>query len=299
MTAIGDVTEKLNYLAQLVNDELEKFKKIEYTNVSGQKNVVDAMWYSLSAGGKRIRPVLVLEFCRICGGDYSSALSAACAIEMMHTFSLIHDDLPCVDNDDFRRGKPSCHKAYGEVNALLAGDALENRAFGIIAECGSLTDSQKVRLIKTLSDSTGVLGMIGGQVIDTECENDPVTEELLLEMYGMKTGALLSAACKMGCICGSGTEQQLKFADDYGKNLGLAFQIVDDILDVEGSAERFGKPIGSDAENGKTTFASLCGIENAKKYAFEFSERALSALEAFSDVDFLKELTMFLLRRDY
>lgn len=291
-------SERLLFYTELVNNELEKYRQAVFNNIGEQKNAAEAMWYSLSAGGKRIRPVLVLEFCRMCGGDDKSALPAACAIEMIHTFSLIHDDLPCMDNDDLRRGKPSCHKAYGEVDALLAGDALENLAFGVIAESESLSDMQKVRLIRTLSKATGISGMIGGQVIDTEYEGKTLPEELLLKMYGMKTGALLRAACEMGCICGGGDDEKIKSAGDYGENLGLAFQIIDDILDIAGSDEKLGKPTGSDAVNGKVTYASLNGVESSAEFASTLSEKALNALDLFEDPVFLKELTMCLLKRD-
>lgn len=291
-------SERLLFYTELVNNELEKYRQAVFNNIGEEKNAAEAMWYSMSAGGKRIRPVLVLEFCRTCGGDDKSALPAACAIEMIHTFSLIHDDLPCMDNDDLRRGKPSCHKAYGEVNALLAGDALENLAFGVIAESESLSDTQKVKLIRTLSKATGISGMIGGQVIDTEYEGKPLPEELLLKMYGMKTGALLRAACEMGCICGGGDDEKIKSAGDYGENLGLAFQIIDDILDIAGSDEKLGKPTGSDVVNGKVTYASLNGIESSAEFASTLSEKALNALDLFEDPVFLKELTMCLLKRD-
>lgn len=291
-------SERLLFYTELVNNELEKYRQAVFNNIGEQKNAAEAMWYSLSAGGKRIRPVLVLEFCRMCGGDDKSALPAACAIEMIHTFSLIHDDLPCMDNDDLRRGKPSCHKAYGEVNALLAGDALENLAFGVIAESENLSDTQKVRLIRTLSKATGISGMIGGQVIDTEYEGKPLSEELLLKMYGMKTGALLRAACEMGCICGGADNEKISSAETYGENLGLAFQIIDDILDIAGSDEKLGKPTGSDAVNGKVTYASLNGIESSSAFASTLSEKALNALDVFEDPGFLKELTICLLKRD-
>lgn len=291
-------SERLLFYTELVNNELEKYRQAEFDHIEEQKNAAEAMWYSLSAGGKRIRPALVLEFCRLCGGGQENALPAACAIEMIHTFSIIHDDLPCMDNDDFRRGKPSCHKAYGEVNALLAGDALENLAFGIIAESENLSDRQKVRLIRTLSKATGISGMIGGQVIDTEYEGNPLSGELLLKMYGMKTGALLRAACEMGCICGNADDEKIRNAGAYGENLGLAFQIIDDILDIAGSYEKLGKPTGSDAVNRKVTYASLNGIESSAAFASKLSEKALNALEAFEDTGFLKELTMCLLKRD-
>lgn len=284
-----------NYIG-IINDRLDKYKNETMQHIAEQRDVAEAMWYSLSAGGKRIRPVLVMEFCRVCGGDTKNAEAAACAIEMIHTFSLIHDDLPCMDNDDYRRGKPSCHKAYGEATALLAGDALENLAFGIIADA-VIPDSVKVRLVQTLAKAVGVNGMIGGQVIDTEYEGKNIPEEMLLRMYSMKTGALLKAACLMGCICAEADEEKMTAAIKYAENLGLAFQIIDDILDITGNEQQLGKPIGSDAANGKITYASLNGLEKSNSYAAKLTENALDSLSAFENTEFLKELTLYLLKR--
>lgn len=280
----------------IINDRLDKYKNETMQHIAEQRDVAEAMWYSLSAGGKRIRPVLVMEFCRVCGGDTKNAEAAACAIEMIHTFSLIHDDLPCMDNDDYRRGKPSCHKAYGEATALLAGDALENLAFGIIADA-VIPDSVKVRLVQTLAKAVGVNGMIGGQVIDTEYEGKNIPEEMLLRMYSMKTSALLKAACLMGCICAEADEEKMTAAIKYAENLGLAFQIIDDILDITGNEQQLGKPIGSDAANGKITYASLNGLEKSNSYAAKLTENALDSLSAFENTEFLKELTLYLLKR--
>ena len=284
-----------NYIG-IINDRLDKYKNETMQHIAEQRDVAEAMWYSLSAGGKRIRPVLVMEFCRVCGGDTKNAEAAACAIEMIHTFSLIHDDLPCMDNDDYRRGKPSCHKAYGEATALLAGDALENLAFGIIADA-VIPDSVKVRLVQTLAKAVGVNGMIGGQVIDTEYEGKNIPEEMLLRMYSMKTSALLKAACLMGCICAKADEEKMTAAIKYAENLGLAFQIIDDILDITGNEQQLGKPIGSDAANGKITYASLNGLEKSNSYAAKLTENALDSLSAFENTEFLKELTLYLLKR--
>lgn len=284
-----------NYIG-IINDRLDKYKNETMQHIAEQRDVAEAMWYSLSAGGKRIRPVLVMEFCRVCGGDTKNAAAAACAIEMIHTFSLIHDDLPCMDNDDYRRGKPSCHKAYGETTALLAGDALENLAFGIIADA-DIPDSVKVRLVQTLAKAVGVNGMIGGQVIDTEYEGKNIPEEMLLRMYSMKTSALLKASCLMGCICAEADEEKMAAAIKYAENLGLAFQIIDDILDITGNEQQLGKPIGSDAANGKITYASLNGLEKSNSYAAKLTENALDSLSAFENTEFLKELTLYLLKR--
>lgn len=289
--------EHLDELTAMTNSELERLKGNAAKNDYCKKSIVEAMWYSLSAGGKRLRPVLMLEFCRVCGGDVKSVLPSACALEMIHTFSLIHDDLPCMDDDDLRRGKPSCHKAYGEAEALLAGDALLNLAYEIISG-SSLSAEVKIAVISELSRNVGINGMIGGQVIDTAYDGE-MTGSLLLEMYGMKTGALLKSACKIGCIAANADEAKLKAAEVYAEKLGLAFQIIDDILDVSGDEKLLGKPIGSDKESGKTTYASIYGLEESRRAAEKLTKEALSELDKFGDNEFLKELTMFLLVRNY
>ncbi len=285
-----------NSFEQILADDIEvieKTIKLDYGNEFIQKNVVEAAQYALSAGGKRIRPVLVLEFCKACGGKAENAESAAAAIEMIHTFSLIHDDLPCMDNDDYRRGKPSCHKAYGEAIALLAGDLLENKAFEIISNDKLINAETKVKLISVLSRYVGEYGMIGGQVIDIENVGKPISAELMEKMDILKTGALLNAAVKMGCICADADEEKLTAAGKYADSLGMAFQIVDDILDVTGG-DGFGKPAGSDAENGKATYASVYGIEKATELAEKYTVDALDALTAFENTGFLTELTKML-----
>lgn len=275
-------------------------KQYSYKNKLGlQSSIADAMDYSLEAGGKRIRPVLVLAFCHMCGGDYKKAAAPAAAIEMIHTFSLIHDDLPCMDDDDFRRGKPSCHKKFGEACAVLAGDALAIRPFQIIAE-SDLKDKVKVKLIKEIACSSGVEGMIGGQIIDMENEQrSKISEENLRIMYALKTGMLIKTSCVMGCIVADATDEQIKNAQEYANCLGLAFQIIDDILDVTGDEEILGKPIGSDAEENKTTFVTLYGIDRAKEEAAKLTEKAMEILNKFDNNEFLKELTKYLLNRNY
>lgn len=275
-------------------------KQYSYKNKLGlQSSIADAIDYSLEAGGKRIRPVLVLAFCHMCGGDYKKAAAPAVAIEMIHTFSLIHDDLPCMDDDDFRRGKPSCHKKFGEACAVLAGDALAIRAFQIIAE-SDLKDKVKVKLIKEIACSSGVEGMIGGQIIDMENEQrSEISEENLRIMYALKTGMLIKTSCVMGCIAADATDEQIKNAQEYANCLGLAFQIIDDILDVTGDEEILGKPIGSDAEENKTTFVTLYGIDRAKEEAAKLTEKAMEILNKFDNNEFLKELTKYLLNRNY
>lgn len=282
-----------NYI-KLVEDKLYSYINGEE---SAQGRVIKAMKYSLSAGGKRIRPVLVLEFCRICGGDIEKALPIACAMEMIHTFSLIHDDLPCMDNDDLRRGKPSCHKAFDEATALLAGDALEIYPIELIA--GSELEPEKiVKIISKITHQVGVFGMIGGQQIDTENEGKPYTSQALLEMYSLKTSALLKAACCSGCIAAGADEYTIQNAAMYAEKLGLAFQIVDDILDVTGDEKVFGKPIGSDAESRKTTYVTLYGLEKAHEKAEVLTNEALEILSNWENSDFIKELTKKLLNRN-
>ena len=267
-----------------------------------QKNVILAARHSLTAGGKRLRPALVMEFCRVSGGDPESALPVACAIEMMHTFSLIHDDLPCMDNDDMRRGKPSCHKAFGEANALLAGDALAILPAQIIAEAGlkgTLPQTAALKIISLLGEQAGVFGMIGGQVIDTENEGKQLPENVILEMYRMKTGALLEFCCRAGVIAAGGDAGLQLAAGTYAKKLGLAFQIIDDILDITADEKQLGKPVGSDAESGKFTYAAVVGLDNAREEAARLTSQAVRALEPFSDREFLVGLTKLLLGRKY
>ena len=263
----------------------------------GQSSVVDAMEYSLSNGGKRLRPVLALEFARACGGDRNECLPLACAVEFIHTYSLIHDDLPCMDNDDMRRGKPSCHKQFNEETALLAGDALLTHAFDLIASC-DLESDKKCEAVSLLAQNSGVNGMLGGQVIDLIFEKSSPTVKDLLTVYRMKTGALISAACLLGCISAGADEKQMEAASQFAYSLGVAFQIQDDILDIVGDESVLGKPVGSDAENEKSTYATIVGIEKAKEDVKRLTDIAISSLDAFEDSNFLKELALSLINRD-
>ena len=264
--------------------------------------VPDAMLYSASAGGKRIRPCLTMEFCRVCGGDPMDALPFACGVEMIQTYSLIHDDLPCMDDDDLRRGKPSCHKQFDEATALLAGDGLLTLAFGALASV-QLPPERIRDAVAELSYEAGIYGMVGGQEMDLENETTGDTAHFPLETlratYEKKTCALLSAACRLGVIAAGGTDEQLKAAGEYALQMGLAFQIIDDILDVTGDAAVLGKPIGSDAENGKPTYVTVLGVEGARAEAARHTAAALQALEIFPDHDKLTGLTRGLLCRDY
>lgn len=293
------MNEQLSYYAEITEKALEKYlPQVDCL----QGSVIRAARYSLSAGGKRIRPTLVMEFCRVCGGEAEDALPIACAIEMMHTFSLIHDDLPCMDNDNMRRGKPSCHKAFGECTALLAGDALAMLPFQIIAEAAlkkRISAEAALKIISLLGERAGIFGMIGGQVIDTENEGKQLETPVLLEMYRMKTGALLDFCCRAGCIAAGTGADKLLAASVYAQKLGLAFQIKDDILDVTADEKLLGKPVGSDAQSGKHTYVSAVGLESARAEAKRLTEEAIKALDAFDDTQFLVELTEFLLERNY
>lgn len=289
--------EKLTEYAAYAEKCLEEYNVLT-AETQPQKNLIEAMNYSLSAGGKRIRPVLVMAFCEAMGADYTKAKAPACAIEMIHTFSLIHDDLPAMDNDDLRRGKPSCHKAYGEAMAILAGDALSVLPFEIIADDTELSPEQKVKIISALAKATGKSGMIGGQVIDMENEQrTDVDEANLRNMYRNKTGQLIAVSCAMGCIVAGADDEIINLAAEYGYKLGLAFQIIDDILDVTASTEELGKPVGSDEEENKTTFVTLYGVEKAREIADKITAEALECLEKTGNNSFLIGLTKNLLQR--
>ncbi|MBO5318310.1 MAG: polyprenyl synthetase family protein [Ruminococcus sp.] len=294
---MSNFKEKLSEYIAFTEENLKKYSLCPGA-VSAQENLIKAMNYSLEAGGKRIRPVLVYAFCEACGKDYRIASAPACGIEMIHTFSLIHDDLPAMDNDDFRRGKPSCHKAFDEATAILAGDALSVLPFEIIANDPVLTSEQKVNIISCLAKAVGRDGMIGGQVIDMENETrNDVDEANLRNMYKHKTGELIAVSCMMGCICSGADSKTVEAAAEYGYRLGLAFQIIDDILDVTSTTEELGKPVGSDSEENKTTFVTLYGVEKAQEIAGNITGEAMSLLEKFGNNDFLRELTEMLLCR--
>ena len=262
--------------------------------------VCNAMRYSLEGGGKRIRPVLMLESCRLCGGTPEDALDFACALEMIHTYSLIHDDLPCMDNDDMRRGKPSCHIAFGEATAVLAGDALLTEAFHAAAASAFATKhpDRAVAAIALLAELAGACGMVGGQTIDLESEGQQISLERLRLMDKLKTGALMKAACAVGAVLAGATKAQRAALEAYADNLGQAFQITDDILDVTGDSQTLGKPVGSDNEQNKSTYVSLLGLDAAKEKAADCTAQALWALAVFGDdADFLRQIAERLLKR--
>lgn len=255
-----------------------------------------AMAYSLLSGGKRIRPALVLEVCRLFGGETERALPFACGLEMVHTYSLIHDDLPCMDDDDFRRGKPTNHKVYGEATAVLAGDALLTTAFGVLAQA-ELSPEQIGRGIACLAQAAGPDGMVGGQVLDLQGEGKQLTYEEVVQIESLKTGCMIEAAARLGAIAAGSTPEEEEAAASYARKLGLAFQIRDDVLDVLGDAEEFGKPIGSDQENEKSTFVALKGVPACEKRIEELTEEAVAALAHYPGSEFLCGLARFLAER--
>ena len=276
---------------------VEDYLKEHYDalNDQPQKLLFDAMQYSLMAGGKRIRPILAFEFCRVCGRDWKNAAPFAAAIEMIHTYSLIHDDLPCMDNDDYRRGRLTNHKVYGEGMAVLAGDALLTDAFGIAASAQLPNPGDMATAIGVLSECAGSLGMVGGQVLDIMSEERELTEQEVLDIQNRKTGCLISAACALGVIAGGGSEKQYDAACQFAAGLGLAFQIRDDMLDVIGTQEELGKATGVDTQ--KNTFVKLYGLERCGELVATYTNYAIEALNAFSDTSFLEALAKSLTER--
>jgi geranylgeranyl diphosphate synthase type II len=267
-------------------------KLSEYFKPSGLSydGLLESMHYSLTAGGKRIRPMLVLEFCRISGGNIEKTLPVACAIEMLHTYSLIHDDLPCMDNDALRRGKPTNHVVYGECTATLAGDALQAEAFGTIAR-SQLPAEARVTCVEILADAVGSDGMCAGQYLDMVGEHKLLSEDELNDINSRKTGSLLTAACRMGVAAAGGNEAMLEAAAQYGACVGAAFQIRDDILDVISTSEELGKPIGSDAQEHKNTYMTLLGEYKCMQMIEKLTDQAKNAIAGtFKDTKFLCEL---------
>ena len=261
------------------------------------RGLADAMRYSLLAGGKRIRPMLVMEFCRVSGGDVQQALPVACAVEMLHTYSLIHDDLPCMDNDDLRRGRPTNHVVYGECMATLAGDALQAEAFGTILRCGLPAES-RARCAMHLANAVGMDGMCGGQYLDMLGEGKSLSAAELDEINSRKTGALLTAACLMGVASAGGSPAQEEAAARYGAALGAAFQIRDDMLDVLSTEAELGKPIGSDLAEQKNTYMALYGAQRCSEMIRKLTSAAKEALaDQFSDTEFLCSLADSLAER--
>ena len=287
--------ERLKAYSAMVDSGLDKLFPQENCRHS---RIFEACRYSLLAGGKHIRAALLLEFYRLCGGRVEDALPFACGLEMIHTYSLVHDDLPCMDNDDYRRGKLSNHKVYGETMATLAGDALLNRAFEVMLFQETVAPDKAVKAAAYISRCSGAYGMIGGQVQDLAMEGQKASDEQLREMVSLKTGALIRAACVGGVLLAGGNETCQKAAEQFADSIGLAFQIRDDILDVTGDQALLGKAIGSDEANEKTTFVSVYGLETCRGMVRDLTLQALSAAETFDDCHFLKKLALWLAQRD-
>ncbi len=292
-----DILTNLSANAALVNEALDGLTAKADPDFAP---VLDAVRYSLLAPrAKRIRPTLVLEFCRLFGGKDEAALPCAAAVEMVHTYSLIHDDLPCMDNDDLRRGRPTCHKAFGEATALLAGDALLTYAFSVLAENKYASDGMVREAVLCLARAAGAFGMIGGQIIDLTGEEKKLPEELLLKLHENKTGALIVASATLGCLAAglSANDPRTKAAKDFAAGIGLSFQIVDDVLDVTVDAETAGKTVGSDSEQNKTTFISYYTPKEALAYAHRVTEAAKAAIADFDGAEVLLRLADHLIDR--
>ena len=286
-------TEYENAL-QLVKSELEQCFDAD----APQRVLLDAMRYSLLAGGKRIRPVLTLKFCQALCGKMEPALDYACGVEMLHTYSLIHDDLPCMDDDDYRRGRLTNHKVFGEAMAVLAGDGLLTLAFEVMLEQKNVEPAVLIEVVREMAMCAGNYGMVGGQGLDLEAEGKEISAEELRKLHAGKTGALFIGAVRGGAHLAGATDEQLLALTKFADLLGLAFQITDDILDVEGDAEAMGKPVGSDAKNQKSTYVSLYSLEGAKALAAKTVDEALQCLEIFGDkADALREITKLMCNR--
>ena len=275
---------------------VEEYLNGLFTDKPHWADLYESMRYSLLAGGKRIRPVLTLEFARLAGMDWKKAVPVACALELVHTYSLIHDDLPCMDNDDLRRGKPTNHKIFGETMAVLAGDALQPEAFRLILTAPGIAPAERAACALILAQAAGADGMVAGQILDTL--HAPKTEEELKEVDHLKTGAMIAGACKLGVAAAGGSPELLAAAEEYGYQLGLAFQIRDDMLDVIGNVDEFGKPIGSDKEEGKVTYVDLLGLEGCDRAVLDCTERAKAAVRACDTDGFLTALADSLAERN-
>lgn len=293
-----DFKEKMRAKVIVIDQALDKFLPLGDTY---PPSIHQAMRYSLFAGGKRLRPILVLAAAEAVGGRSEEVIPTACALELIHTYSLIHDDLPAMDNDDYRRGKLTNHKIYGEAKAILAGDGLLTLAFQIIAQNSQGLSAAKVlEVIGEISIAAGTLGMIGGQVVDSESENKHIDPETLHYIHTCKTGALYKAALRSGAILAGATTEQLLALTNYAEKLGLAFQITDDILDIEGDEKLLGKPVGSDLKNQKSTYPSLFGLAKAKEMAADAVADAVASLAPFGqNASLLKEIALYLLSRDH
>ena len=267
-----------------------------------QKTIIESMNYSLDAGGKRLRPILTLEACKVVGGNIKDVIPFAMAIEMIHTYSLIHDDLPALDNDDLRRGKKTNHIVYGEDMAILAGDALLNYAFEVMLSnsIDKENPNKYLKAINEIAKTSGIYGMIGGQVVDIQSENQQITKDKLDYIHNNKTAAIIIGCMRAGAIIGNATQEELEKITKYAKNIGLSFQIVDDILDVVGDESKLGKKVGSDIENNKSTYPSLLGLEKSKHIAYELIKEAKENINSINtDTDFLNNLADYIIDREY
>lgn len=291
--------QQLTFRKQLVDDLLQECLK----EIDGYPPIIhEAMRYAVMNGGKRLRPILVLEGSRLAGGSLQNVYVLACAVEMLHCYSLVHDDLPAMDDDDLRRGKPTCHIVFGEANAILTGDALLTAAFEVMAGMAAspeIDPARLLRVIREIATAVGSRGMIGGQVIDLESENQEIDYLTLQKLHSMKTGELFRAALRSGAILSGIDEKGLAALDTYARHFGLAFQITDDILDVEGNEDSIGKPVGSDQKNLKTTYPSLFGLDRSYQLAGESVQSCLDSLNGFgSEAEFLRQLALFTLHRE-
>ncbi|MBF0546002.1 MAG: polyprenyl synthetase family protein [Candidatus Riflebacteria bacterium] len=285
--------ERRNFVDGALKSYISTFK-------SPSEKLTEAVNYTLFAGGKRIRPALLISVCESLGIRNEGCLKAGCAFEALHTYSLIHDDLPSMDNDDFRRGKPTCHKVYGEALAILAGDALQALAFEWMSDIAKLGISEKktIMAISIFSKAAGRIGMVGGQALDLHYEGKPVTLETLKAIHLLKTGAILKACVEVGAIIAGYPEEQINLFSAFGEKIGLLFQIVDDILDQEGTLSQLGKTPGKDLKTGKATFPSLIGLEESKKYATQIENEALEALSKIKLIEpLLLDFTRFIRSR--
>ncbi|WP_304339932.1 polyprenyl synthetase family protein [Metaclostridioides mangenotii] len=290
----SSLKERASYIENILNEYMPKEEGY-------QKSVIEAMNYSLSAGGKRLRPILTLEACKIVGGNEEDAIPFAVAIEMIHTYSLIHDDLPALDNDDLRRGRPTNHKVYGEAMGILAGDALLNYAFEIMLKgsLGKNNPEKYLRAVYEIARHAGIYGMIGGQVVDVESEDKKIGKEKLDYIHNNKTAAMIIGCMRAGAIVGGADQVELESVTNYAKNIGLSFQIVDDILDIVGDEEKLGKKVNSDIENNKSTYPSLLGLEKSRDIATELISDAKNSIETtFESADFLKGLADYIISRE-
>ena len=289
--------EELKLKAALVDDALEGFLPPVETY---PPLIHEAIRYSVMSGGKRLRPALVMASAEAVGGDPARVLPAACSLELIHSYSLVHDDLPAMDDDDFRRGRPTCHKVFGEAAAILAGDALLTLAFGVLAECKGVRADHIARVLGEVAFAAGSRGLIGGQVVDTLSSDEEIDGRTLEYIHRHKTGALYRASVRAGAILAGAADRQLTALTGYAEHLGLAFQIKDDILDIEGNEAVLGKPVGSDLKNKKATYPSLYGLAGSREKAIHEARCAVAALTGFGEeADFLRKLVQFVIDRDF